>query len=276
MVVVQLTNGFGNNLFQFIAARQLAEHHKKDLFLMTNANYYAIKDLKKLGISGFITHRPPKKFKMVNDNNYLDFFSPSFENDNLFLCGYFENHIYYGTKINEIKKWFPKINKRSDNDLVIHFRGTDRLLYNSAFNYKANPQSFLKATKNFNFNKLHIVTDMPNWRHITVQELKKMSLHVGVPANLRVSPQQSVDYFNSFVDTLAPLNPIIKERSIVEDFNFIRTFDNILFEHGTLGWWAAALSNASKIGVYGPWRAWKGSSNKNLSNVELPGWFKWE
>ena len=74
MVVVQLTNGFGNNLFQFIAARQLAEHHKKDLFLMTNANYYAIKDLKKLGISGFITHRPPKKFKMVNDNNYLDFF----------------------------------------------------------------------------------------------------------------------------------------------------------------------------------------------------------
>ena len=63
---------------------------------------------------------------------------------------------------------------------------------------------------------------------------------------------------------------------LIKDFNFIRTFDNILFEHGTLGWWAAFLSDASKVGVYGPWRAWKGKSNKNLSQVSLEGWFQWK
>ena len=70
--------------------------------------------------------------------------------------------------------------------------------------------------------------------------------------------------------------PIVKKRSLYEDFNFIRSFNNILFEHGTLGWWAAALSNAKRVGVYGPWRRWKGNRNKNLSNMNLPTWFKWE
>jgi hypothetical protein len=48
-----------------------------------------------------------------------------------------------------------------------------------------------------------------------------------------------------------------------------------MFEHGTLSWWAAFLSDASRVGVYGPWRPWKGASNKNLSNVPLDTWFKW-
>ena len=63
---------------------------------------------------------------------------------------------------------------------------------------------------------------------------------------------------------------------MAEDFTFIRGFKNILFQHGTLSWWAAILSEADKVGVYGPWRPWKGDSNKNLSNVNIEGWFKWE
>ena len=46
--------------------------------------------------------------------------------------------------------------------------------------------------------------------------------------------------------------------------------------YGTMSWWASFVSQASKVGVYGPWREWKGNSNKNLSNVNLEGWFKWE
>jgi len=75
---------------------------------------------------------------------------------------------------------------------------------------------------------------------------------------------------------LDPFNPIVEKRSVGEDFNFIRTFDNILFEHGTMSWWAAFLSSAGKVGVYGPWRQWKGASNKNLSSVPLDNWFKWK
>ena len=75
---------------------------------------------------------------------------------------------------------------------------------------------------------------------------------------------------------LSDYKPVVKNRSVLEDFNFIRTFDNILFQHGTMSWWSAFLSDASKIGVYGPWRPWKGKSNKNLSKVNLDTWFTWE
>lgn len=276
MVIAKLTNGFGNNIFQYVAARQLAEFHNKKLFLLADPGYYAIDQLKQMQIENIITELPKEPYHQINDNNYLTSFSDSLSNQNFFLNGYFENHTYYGKNIDIIKNWFPKVKKRKDNDLVMHFRGTDRLLYNNIFSHKAEPQAFLRAVESFNFNRLHIVTDMPTWGHITVSELKNMSLHVGVPSHLRIAPEKSVQYFNSFIDTFAHLDPIVEKRSIVEDFNFIRTFDNILFEHGTLGWWAAALSEASSVGVYGPWRAWKGNSNKNLSNINLPGWFKWE
>ena len=116
---------------------------------------------------------------------------------------------------------------------------------------------------------------MPEWQKITVDELEKMQFHVSVPKEKSVTPQQSVDYFNSLVDGLAQFKPIHCKNSVVGDFNFIRSFKKILFQHGTLAWWAAVLSDAEKVGVYGPWRPWKGASNKNLSDINLQGWFKW-
>ena len=117
---------------------------------------------------------------------------------------------------------------------------------------------------------------MPVWQHISVEDIQSMKFHVSVPSQERVNSQLSVDYFNSFVDGLNSYNPIVEKRTISEDFNFIRSFKNILFQHGTLGWWAAALSDAEKVGVYGPWRPWKGATNKNLSQIPLNNWFKWK
>ena len=117
---------------------------------------------------------------------------------------------------------------------------------------------------------------MPAWKNITVEELESMKFHVEVPANKRVEANKSIDYFNSIVDGLAVYEPQLQKRTVIEDFNFIRGFDNILFQHGTLCWWAAMLSDAKKVGVYGPWRPWKGASNKNLSDVDRKGWVKWE
>ncbi len=108
------------------------------------------------------------------------------------------------------------------------------------------------------------------------EELKNMNFHVNIPSDQSVPIEESVEYFNSFVEGFSKYNPIIKKRTIYEDFSFIRNSDNILFEHGTLSWWAAFLSEAKKVGVYGPWRPWKGQSNKNLSNIPLKEWFKWE
>ena len=51
MVYVQLTNGFGNNLFQYNAARLLAAFHDQEVTaLPPSEDYYGIAEFKKIGI----------------------------------------------------------------------------------------------------------------------------------------------------------------------------------------------------------------------------------
>lgn len=276
MVVVHLTNGFGNNLFQYVAARLLAEFHNKDLVVIPpNKDYYATKELEKVGVD-FSKEQKTGNFVKVNEKNYRLAFSPEYSNFDFVLFGYFEDYTFFYEEIDLIKSWFPKIEKRKDNDLVIHFRAGDRLFYKNEFQYKPKVESYINAIEKFDFSNLHIVTDMIEWEHLTEERLENMKFHVNVPTENRVPAQMSIDYFNSFVDGLAGYKPIVEKRTISEDFNFIRSFDNIMFQHGTLGWWASTLSEASNVGVYGPWRPWKGKSNKNLSKIPLEGWFKWK
>mgnify|MGYP001358685809 CR=1 FL=1 len=277
MVLVQLTNGFGNNLFQYNAARLLAEYHNQDVYAIPpSQDYYAVPCLKKLGIKFFDGQDKVSSLIGVNDANYNYFFDKQFLSYNFMLNGYFEDYTYYKEHIQDIKKWYPKVNKRGNNDLVIHFRAGDRLFYKNEFDSKPSVKSYLKAIEQFDFEDLHIVTDMPKWEEITELDLAKMKFHKDVPKEQSVAPADSVRYFNSFVEGLSKYNPTVKKRTVGEDFEFIRTFNNILFQHGTLGWWAAALSEAQHVGVYGPWRPWKAQSNKNLSEVGLEGWFKWK
>ena len=116
---------------------------------------------------------------------------------------------------------------------------------------------------------------MPVWRKITATEFEKMEFQT-VTYGQRVTSEESVSYFNDLVEAFSRFDPIVQKRTIVEDFNFIRKSRNILFEHGTLSWWAAVLSDAEKVGVYGPWRPWKKETNKNLSQIPLDNWFRWE
>tara|TARA_R110002073_G_scaffold38161_7_gene109689 strand:+ start:99 stop:926 length:828 start_codon:yes stop_codon:yes gene_type:complete len=275
MISIVLTNGFGNNLFQFIAAKQLADFHKSEISVICDSKYYGIEELKKLGFKFKVGKVTGTEYG-CNDKNYFSFFNKKFTGKNIKLSGYFEDYRYFVENIGGIKGWLPKIENKNTEDLVFHFRGGDRLLHLSTFDWKVPINNFVKAIEKFNFNKLYIVTDMPSWKHITCDDLDKMSFHINVEKSKRVETQKSVDYFNSFVDALSKYSPIHQRKSVSEDFSFIRSFDNILFEQGTLSWWAAATSNAKKVGVYAPWRPWKGKSNKNLSKIPLDGWFGWE
>jgi len=276
VVIINLTNGFGNNLFQYTAARLLAEHHEQELLVIPpSEDYYAIKDLTDLGVD-FSKKSFDGQMAHVSDHNYRACFEEKYKNVNFNLRGYFEDYILYRNDIQKIKSWFPEVQKRTDDALVIHFRAGDRLFYKNEFDTKPTIQSYINALDRFNFSKLYIVTDMPAWEKLSENELNMMKFHYDVPSGDRVPISLSVEYFNSFVDGFAKYEPLVVKGTICEDFNFIRTFDNILFQHGTLGWWAAILSEASKVGVYGPWRPWKGRSNKNLSNINIEGWFQWK
>jgi hypothetical protein len=274
VVYIQLTNGFGNNLFQYAAGRLLATFHGQEVTVMPpTPNYYGIGEFRKIGIE--LKNAEIPDTERVNDVNYTHFFNPTYKNSDFLVSGYFENYKYFKNNIDLIKTWFPDITNKNENDLILHFRAGDRLFYANEYDSKPQAQNYINAIQQFDFDKLYIVTDMPEWEQISPEQLNQMKFHVDVAEDKRISPQQSVDYFNSIVDGLSQFNPIHSKNSVAEDFSFIRCFNNILFQHGTLCWWAAALSDAKKVGVYGPWRPWKGASNKNLSDINLEGWFKW-
>ena len=275
-IAVKLTNGFGNNIFQYVAGRLLADYHKCYFFAIPpSKEYYAIDSLIALGVN-FDSTIIVEDYQIIDDQNYLQAYDSKFASTNLILQGYFENYKYYLPKIELIKSWFPKVKTRTDNNLVIHFRGGDRLCYANEFYSKPNVQKYLNAITQFNFEKLHIVTDMPKWDYYTIKEFENSNFHVSLNNHEIVSTKESVEFFNAFVEGFSSYKPVVHHGELIDDFNLIRGSNNILFEHGTSSWWAAFLSNANKIGVYGPWRSFKKNNNKNLSQIPIDNWFKWD
>lgn len=275
MIYIQLTNGFGNNLFQYNAARLLASHHGTEAIAIAPYNdYYGIKPLENVGVK--FGNIPNEQLSVINsDREFINSFGKKIDKK-VIMSGYFEDYRYYIPSREKIKSWFPKVEKRNNKDLVVHLRTGDRLFMKNEFYLKPKAQDFVRAIETFDFEQLHIVTDMPEWKKLTPSELKSIHFHTKVPEDQSVDTQESVDYFNSFVDSFKKYKPIVHNNGVEEDFTLIRTFDNIMFEHGTLSWWAAFLSDASMVGVYGPWRPWKKDSNKNLSQTPVDGWFQWK
>lgn len=275
MIYVKLTNGFGNNLFQYNAARLLASHHGTEaIAIAPYIDYYGIKPLQNIGVK--FANMPNEQLTVINgDRQFINYFSKKLDKKAI-LSGYFEDYRYYMPSREKIKSWFPKVEKRNNKDLVVHLRTGDRLFMKNEFYLKPKAEDYARTIESFDFKQLHIVTDMPVWKKLSAPELNSLQFHTKVPKEQRVDIRESVEYFNCFVEVFKKYNPVVHNNDVEEDFTFIRTFDNIMFEHGTLSWWAAFLSDASRVGVYGPWRPWKKDSNKNLSQTPIKGWFQWE
>jgi len=284
LVIVKLTNGFGNNLFQYIAGRLLAEAHGKELGLMLPFDgYYGLIEFKKLGLKFdlVIDEELKGNFVKVTETNYIESFQKKYIDYNLELDGYFEDYTFFLPYLKTIKKWFPQVIKRFNNDLVLHLRLGDRLFLSDT--YKSNgfvtPLDFTEAIRKIEYEKFFIVTDMPLWKEIDIKTLSSLSFHQNKvkEVNLKIA----LEYLNSLIYSLNELNPIVchrkqKNGSVADHFSFLRTFNNIIFQHSTTAWWASVLSDATSVGVYGPWRPFKHNGNKNLSQIPLPGWYKWD
>ena len=267
MINIHFTNGAGNNIFQYVFARLMAEARKTEL---------SHPELKVLGISENKL-KIKDAIKVVGSSkqpiNYHALLKPDKKSYDLKV--YPEDFTIYTPRIDEIKTWFHHVEKTNTKDLVFHLRLGDRLVMSSTYkeeNY-VSPEEFKDAIDSFDFEKLHIVTDMPVWRKITEEDVKGFTFHRGVKDQDRCNTKQSVDYFNKLYTMLEEYSPIVRVgNSVQSDFDYMRGFDKILFQHGTLSWWAAALSEASEVAVYGRWR---GNKHINLGWADLPGWRQW-
>ncbi len=281
-IKIKFSNGFGNNLFQYCFGRLLAEYHDLN---------YSHPSIPELGIKKeeykFNKNLRTIKFKAKSnleakkyDKNHLKWFSKGYENCNFDFHSfmfYFEDYNIYKLYLEEIRSFFPKIKKRNIKDLVLHFRLENRIVQETHYKNIIKPEIYKKVIlKNFNFNKLYIVTDSDRWDYVDERYIKKLHKKYDKRLTPFVSIKKSIKYMNNLVSTFEELKPeIVHHDNIMDDFNFIRSFDKIMFKNSTFSWWASVLSSASKVGVFGPWKPNKDKRNKNLGKADFPGWFSW-
>lgn len=277
-VTIHFTKGFGNNLFQYVFGRLLAETHGMKL------NHPAIPQLS----IPKVKNRPNRKLENIEitsgphpDNVYHRHFDgdPKRAGYNYYLRGYFEDYTLYKPHLDKIRSWFPDVPKTNTKDLVIHMRLHNRLLQWSHHINHISAEGYKKGISKFDFDRLHIVSDAKKWDYVTEDDIKELTKEVlrGPTARApRVPIQDSVNYMNELVDVFKEFNPIFHHTTLTDDFNFIRSFDKIVVYNSTFAWWAATLSRATQIGVFEPWKPRKaGGRNKNLGKTDFPGWFQW-
>lgn len=276
-IQAKFSNGVGNNIFQYVYARLLAEHRGCDLYHPAlpalNIPENDIRDGSALRDSPFKTVN--LRLSSKDKPNYHRYFTNPQNKKNIILKCYPEDYTLYVPVIDKIRSWFADVPKTNAKDLVMHLRLGDRLVMAGCYrNDNEVPASeFVTAINSFQFERLHIVTDMPAWKPLTAKMVEAMTFHREVQLHDRVPSQRSADYFNSLYQELSKYKPIVRVgKSVKSDLDYMRSFDKILFQHSTLAWWAAALSRASHVGVYGPWR---GAKDINLGWTDLPGWFRW-
>lgn len=275
-VEIVFANGFGNNLFQYAFGRLFAEMYDLNL---------RHKGLIKIGIEPE-NCEPNPDFETITisdgshaDEIYHEYFDgdPKRKNYNYFIKGHFEDFTLYKPYIDRIRTWYPKVEKTNTRDLIVHIRLHNRLL---EWNHRINQitaEGYRRALEKFDFDKLYIVSDAEQWGCVTEDDMRALRKKLQKGAKKQMSSvQESMDYMNSLVDGFKQYDPIFRHTTLMGDFDFIRSFDKILVYNSTFAWWAAALSDATQVGVFEPWKPRKlYGRNKNLGKTDFDGWFRW-
>ena len=288
VVKIKFSIGFGNNLFQYVFSKLLAENHNlkhchpflpgfnfKDKDCKLNKKYKTI-SIKK---------------KKYNTGAYNKYFKKTSKKANYDLVGYFEDYTIYGPHLDKIKSWFPQIKKRNKKDLVIHLRLQNRLIEINHFLNLIEPEYYSSVIKKFNYKKLHIVTDLEKWEKYTsrdISKIKKDMLNGPNPGTAWVSTDDSLMYVNSLINELSKYNPIVHctnaptifgsgglRGNFMSAFNYLRSFDQIIMFNSTFSWWAAVLGGASRVAVFSLWKPDRGKYSPNLGSTNYKGWFSY-
>ena len=273
-VEVIFTKGFGNNLFQYVFGRLLAEHHKIPLYHTQIYNQPQSNPKYRNGIVDIKT-----QWNMSNEESnksYRELFNKS---AHYRLKDYFEDYTLYIPHEEKIKSWFPKITITNYKDLVVHFRAGDALLYkNNLINFPSS-EEWNKVISSIPHQNLYVVTDCVYRYSVNEQQIKTWVDDIckkrGYTNRQKfLGDQEAMGIVNSYIDLFNEHNCIwIHSDDYMNDFNFLRKFNKVVAGPSTFSWWALFLSDAKEKYIYRSWRKGKGIRNKNLGQV--PEWNGW-
>lgn len=217
---------FGNNLFQYAAARLLAQ--KNELHLATPWCHDDILRVLPFDNGGGVYQHPVEEVFFVGDsmNNANDRYvlKRKYEKRHVIMDGYFQHAEYFNAHRREIQSWFePCTMSQNTKDWIVHYRVGD--YWHPRVQSVIAPSwhiGILKANGYFESGaKLYIVTEIPD--DPCVVELKN-----------------------------ATQGEIVRE-SVRDDFNMLRSFDNIICSNGSFAWWAAFLGRPRKCFLFKRW-----------------------
>jgi hypothetical protein len=222
MVRADLIGGLGNNMFQYIIARSIADAKNYNLQVadigkmqqyfknVTNINDRISKDYNVLRVgygsqSGMVQY--------FDKTNVLQ------HDGGITFSGFFQKSILYEDLMDAAKNYFKYDDenhaKPGEDDLVIHVRLGDY----TALNWFLHPELFVKIIEdnNIKYDKCFIVTDDPN-HQLLLTFFKLKNVHI--------------------------LN-----QSVLEDFTFLTAAKQLIISQSTFSWWSAMLGNAHKVFV---------------------------
>jgi hypothetical protein len=211
----------GNNLFQYVFARLLAEAN--DLHLDTE---WCSPDFIQVTTPrpGGKVYDPVMSFTdmtRLGKKNY-PYFNHRYH-ARIYLNGYFQHASYYDFQREHIRKFFilPEAEKR--DEVIMHVRLGD--YRNKRFDSVIHPSwyhaAIERAMEGKNGKRLHILCEDPTDKYL-----------------------KEFDRYDPFI-----VPPI----SVRHDFNVLRCFNTIICSNSSFCWWAAFLSDASKIYTFAPW-----------------------
>ena len=286
-VIINFTIGFGNNLFQYAYGRLLAKKNGLSL------HHRAIEEMG-IGASHQVIDKSLRTL-VVDDHNYKKvMFASDIKHCNIIVNGYFEDYKFIKPHLGEIRSWFQHPAVTNKEDLILHLRLQNRLIQVSHNKNHISADAFKRAISNFDYKRLHIVTDAEKWEPYTISDIERIRHEIKIgpnpPTNSPwVEPEQSLEYINHLIGGLSDLDPIVHcngknviegsgglRGGFIDDFNLLRSFDQVIVHNSTFSWWAATLSGASKVGIFSPWKIAKPENQRrNLGDTDYNGWFSW-
>ena len=233
---VDLTVGFGNNLFQFVYAKLLAEKiDAKLVVLPPYADYFGLESLELL-LDSVDTYEVTTSYNspyVFNDGYPTITLSTEQEahahlqnpqKANYQLRGYFEDHSLYLKDFEKIKSWFFKVDKNHTKDAVLHLRLGDRLFIPTTYDSRAllTFERYSKALEGLEFDTLYIVSDLPEWKNYSGEELLNLNYHTHLTQGAEKIKDKASNYTNDLVNKFSEkYNIEFHHKGLLKDFEFI-------------------------------------------------------
>lgn len=243
MITYDQGGGFGNRMFQYVFARLVSEKLKLALKTQPSKDVTDV-----IGITGQQEYRYYEKIKhTINDQfSYDNILKRDFEDCGYHLTGYWQHSEYYLKNRDLIKSFFlysspVELDKKN---IVAHIRLGDYKFYGKKGN-ALHPDYYLNILKKEKYDKLFIVTDEPEWKEY-FDHFKGINYEI-------VSDTNNADRIAN---------------STARDFYYMMKFDRVIIGNSSFSWWAAFLSNASKIYTPLCWIRYMSDAKCNLHLIQ--------